>query len=108
MKELVELKKQDKKDIIPWGETYSLYTPSNKVCYVGWKDQAFVLIMSFVLSGDERVVQLRKRPKETSFKAKTSRLPFGEDAVKELSIPTIADAYNYHMGAVDEFDHLIA
>ena len=25
-----------------------------------------------------------------------------------LSIPAIADGYNYHMGAVDEFDHLTA
>jgi hypothetical protein len=108
MKKLAELKKQDKKDVIPWGETYSLYTPSNKVCHVGWKDQAFVLMMSSVLSGDERVVRLRRRPKETSSKAKTSRVPFGEDPVKELSIPAIADAYNYHMGAVDEFDHLTA
>ena len=108
MKELAELKKQDKKDVIPWGKTYSLYTPSGNVCHVGWKDQAFVLMMSSVLSGDEMVVRLRRRPKETSSKAKTSRVPFGEDAIKELNIPTIADAYNYHMGAVDEFDHLTA
>jgi hypothetical protein len=75
---------------------------------VGWKDQAFVLIMSSVLSIDEKVIRLRKRLKETSFKAKTSRVPFREDPVKELSIPVITDAYNYHMGTVDEFDHLIA
>ena len=81
---------------------------NGKVCQVGWKDQAFVLMMSSVLSGDERVIRLRKRPKETSSKAKTARAPFGTEAVKELSIPAIADRYNYHMGAVDEFDHLIA
>ncbi len=52
------------------------------------------------------VTRLRKRPKETSSKAKTSRVPFEEEVVKELDIPTIADEYNYHMGAVDEFDHL--
>jgi hypothetical protein len=108
MKELAELKKQDKKDVISWGETYSLYTPSGKVCHVGWKDQAFVLIISSVLSGDEMVVRLRRRPKETSSKAKTSRVPFGEDAIKELSIPVIADEYNYQMGVVNEFDHLTA
>jgi hypothetical protein len=108
MKELVGLKKEDKKDVISWGETHSLPTPSGKVCHVGWKDQAFVLMMSSVLSGDERVVRLRKRPKETSSKAKTSRVPFGREPVKELSIPAIADEYNYHMGAVDEFDHLTA
>ncbi len=64
--------------------------------------------MSSVLSGDEHVIRLRRRPKETSSKAKTSRIPFGEEAVKELSIPTITDKYNYHIGAVDEFDHLTA
>jgi hypothetical protein len=64
--------------------------------------------MSSVLSGDEKVVRLRKRPKETSSKAKTAREPFGDEAVKELEIPAIADGYNHHMGAVDEFDHLTA
>jgi hypothetical protein len=75
---------------------------------VGWKDQAFVLMMSSFMSGDERVLRRRKRPKETSSKAKTARIPFGNQAIKTLSIPAIADGYNYHMGAVDEFDHLTA
>jgi hypothetical protein len=60
------------------------------------------------MSGDERVLRLRKRPKETSSKAKTARVPFGNQATKILSIPAIADGYNYYMGAVDEFDHLTA
>jgi hypothetical protein len=75
---------------------------------MGWKDQAFVLIISFVLLANEKIIQLRRRPKETSSKAKTSRISFGEDVIKELSIPTIADAYNYYMGVVDEFDYLTA
>jgi hypothetical protein len=107
-KELLKLKKEDRRDVIPWGEAHSIPTPSGKVCHVGWKDQAFVLMMSSVLSADEKVVRSRKRPKETSSKAKTSRVPFREDPVKELSIPVITDEYNYHMGAVDEFDHLTA
>ncbi len=64
--------------------------------------------MSSVLLGDERIVCLRNRTKETSFKAKTARKLFGKEAIKELSIPVIADEYNYYMGAVDEFDHLTA
>jgi hypothetical protein len=64
--------------------------------------------MSFVLSGNEKVIRLRKRPKETSSKTRTTREPFGTEAVKELEIPAIADGYNYHIGAVDEFDHLTA
>jgi hypothetical protein len=91
IQELLDLKKEDKKDIIKWGETYSMPTSNGKVCHVGWKDQAFVLMMSSVLSGDERIVRLRKRPKETSFKAKTTRVPFSKEAIKELSIPAIAD-----------------
>ena len=43
--------------------------------------------MSSVLSADEKVIQLRKKPKETFSKAKTLRVPFGEDPVKEFSIP---------------------
>jgi hypothetical protein len=63
--------------------------------------------MSSFTSGDEHVLRLRKRPKETSSKAKTAREPFGKEATKVLSIPVIIDGYNYYIGAVDEFDHLI-
>jgi hypothetical protein len=64
--------------------------------------------MSSVLSSDQKVLRLRKRPKETSSKAKTSRVPFRNIATKELEIPAVANGYNYHMGAVDDFDHLTA
>ena len=62
--------------------------------------------MNSVLSGNEQIRRLRKRPKETSSKAKTSRVSFGEETVKELSIPVITDKYNYQMEVVDEFDHV--
>jgi hypothetical protein len=66
-------------------------------------------MMSSFMSSDERVLRKRKRPKETSFKAKTARVPFlDNELVKVLSIPLIVDRYNYNIGAVDEFDHLIA
>jgi hypothetical protein len=58
------------------------------------------------MSGDERVLRRRKRPKETSSKAKTARIPFGNQATKILSIPAIADRYNYYIRAVNEFDYL--
>ena len=48
IQELLDLKKKDKKDIIKWGETYSMPTENGPVCHVGWKDQAFVLVMSSV------------------------------------------------------------
>jgi hypothetical protein len=62
--------------------------------------------MSSFMSGDQRINRLRKRPKETSLKAKTVRKPFGNQATKVLSIPTITDGYNYYIGTVDEFNHL--
>ena len=73
-----------------------------------WKDQVFVLIMSFVLSSDEQVIRLRKRPKETSFKTKTIRISFGKETIKEFSIPVITNEYNYQMGTINAFDYLIA
>ena len=85
-----------------------MYTPNGEVCHIGWKDQAFVLMMSSFILGDRRVLRLRKRPKVTSSKAKTSRVPFGRSATKILSIPAVADRYNYNIGAVNEFDHLTA
>jgi hypothetical protein len=64
-------------------------------------------MMSTVMSGDKKVLRWRKRPKETSSKAKTSRVPFKDgEAEKDLWIPEVADFYNHFMGAVDEFDHL--
>jgi hypothetical protein len=91
IKELLDLKKKDKKDVIPWVETYSIPTESGKVCHIGWKDQAIVLMMASVLSGDEQVTRLRRRPKETSSKAKTTRVPFGKASEKELEIVVIAE-----------------
>ena len=83
-----------------------MYTPNGEVCQIGWKDQAFVLMMSSFMSGDARVLRLRKRPKETSSKAKTVQKPFSKEPIKVLSIPKIVDRYNYYIGAVDEFNYL--
>ncbi|PVH69726.1 hypothetical protein DL98DRAFT_578195, partial [Cadophora sp. DSE1049] len=108
-KDLLELKKSDKNDVIPWGTLYAFPTTDGKSQQIGWKDQAFVLFMTSVLSAEETIERNRKRPKETSSKAKTSRAVFDKgEAVKKLAIPIVADQYNYNMGAVDEGDHLIA
>ena len=64
--------------------------------------------MSSFISGNERILWLRKRPKETSSKAKTARIPFSNQAIKILSIPVITDRYNYYIGAVNEFNYLTA
>ena len=52
IQELLDLKKKDKSDVIEWGTTYSMSIENGLVCHVGWKNQAFVLIMSSVLSGN--------------------------------------------------------
>jgi hypothetical protein len=33
-------------------------------------------------------------------------MSFGNNSIKVLLISAIADGYNYHIKAVDEFDHL--
>jgi len=66
-------------------------------------------MMSTVMSGDKKVLCRRKRPKETSSKAKTPRVPFEDgEAEKDLWIPAVADFYNHLMGAVEVVDHLTA
>jgi hypothetical protein len=65
-------------------------------------------MISSIMSSDKRVIRLKKRLKETSFKVKTTRVPFSKDSIKELSIPAIVDGYNYYIRAVNEFNHLIA
>ncbi|CZT13758.1 uncharacterized protein RCO7_07121 [Rhynchosporium graminicola] len=109
LKDLLALKKHDDEDVIPWGTVYCYTTTDGLVSQVRWKDQAFVIMMSTLFSGREaKTKRLRKRPKETSSKAKTSRVPFKGQPEVWLYIPIIADCYNYGMGGVDEFDHLIA
>ncbi|CZS92483.1 uncharacterized protein RAG0_03071 [Rhynchosporium agropyri] len=109
IQELLDLKKHDEKDTIPWVTVYCYTTFDGLVSQVGWKDQAFVLMMSTLFSGHEsKRERLRKRLKETSSKAKTSREPFKGQPQAWLYIPKIADCYNYRMSAVDDFDHLIA
>ncbi len=107
--ELVEQKKGDKgKEELAWGTQISLPTKSEKVLQTGWKDNAFALTMTTFFDGKKQVLRTRKRPRESSSKARTARKPFGELATKELLIPEIYDEYNHHMGSVDIGDQLKA
>ena len=103
---LIEFKKSDSNDTLEWGTKMSLFTESGKVCQSAWKDNAVVLIMSNCLDAEEAIERLRRRPKLTSSKAKTSRKPFGDMARKALKIPIIFNEYNFNMGAVDEHDNM--
>jgi hypothetical protein len=62
--------------------------------------------MSSYILGNRRVLRLRKRPKETSSKAKTVQVPFSKQATKVLLIPVVTDRYNYNMRVVNEFNYL--
>lgn len=107
--ELVEIKKVDKGEKErPWVSKVILPTESEKVLHIGWKDNAFVLAMTTFFDGKKEVERLRKRPRETSSKAKTTRKPFGDLATKVLAIPEVFDEYNHHMGPVDSGDQLKA
>jgi hypothetical protein len=105
--ELIDIKKNDKgKDEMPWGTLISMPTASGLVNQCGWKDNAFALTMSTVDDGKSKVTRLRKRPKKTSSKAKTSRVPFGDQPTKELEIPKVYDNYNHNMLSIDVADQL--
>ena len=107
--ELVDIKKNDKgKNELPWGTLISMPTESNLVNQVGWKDNTFALTMSTVHDRISKVTRVRKRPKKTSSKAKTARVPFGDQPTKELEIPELYDYYNHNILAIDVTDQLAA
>jgi len=60
--------------------------------------------MSIVYDRTETIIRNRKRPKATSSKVKTARIPFGDQPRKDLSIPILVDEYNHQIGGVDEVD----
>jgi hypothetical protein len=68
------------------------------------KDNAFVLTMLTVHNRKSKVTKVRKRPKKTLFKAKTTQVLFRDKAIKKLEIPKLYDCYNYNMLAVNIAD----
>jgi hypothetical protein len=92
-----------------YGMQIYLNSPHGSVTDWDWRAERYTSIRSAAASfAVTRVERLRKRPKETSSKAKTTRALFGKESTKVPSIPVVADGYNYYMGVVDEFDHLTA
>ena len=86
--------------------TYSMCTANGLVAQIGWKDNAFVLMISTTMDRKETVLREQKRPKKTSSKAKTARVPFGDLPRKELPIPVVFNKYNFNMLQVNEFDYM--
>jgi hypothetical protein len=68
---------------------------------IGWKDNAFALIMSTVFNGNTLVSRLKKRPKESSSKAKTAQKLFGDQPTKELEISQPYNSYNHQIEGVN-------
>jgi hypothetical protein len=81
-------------------------TASNLVNQCGWKDNAFALTMSTVHNRKSKVTKVRKRPKKTSSKTKTARVPFGDQPTKELEIPELYNCYNHNILAINVADQL--
>jgi hypothetical protein len=59
-----------------------------------------------VMDRNEQVERERKRPKKTSFKAKTARVLFGDQPTKKLMISQLYNGYNYNINAVNKHDNI--
>ena len=57
---LVKLKSSDKNNTIPWGTIYSMCIDNGLVVQIGWKDNAFVLMILITIDGNEIVLRERK------------------------------------------------
>lgn len=110
VQDLVDKKNAEKtKDLFDWGSLFKVVSDDNKVCQLGWKDNGLVLFQTTVHTGDEPPTQrLRKRPPKSFQKAKTARVPFGNDARKVLPVMTAANDYNFNMNHVDRANNLKA
>ena len=103
------------KDQFEWGYKTIRYvvqsavnTNNGTIMQMGWKDNSYCLFQSNCIDGLPDQVKLRRRPKKTSSKAKTSRVPFGSHSQAWLFIPLLVDGYNTYMNGVDRGDQLRA
>ncbi|KFA82009.1 hypothetical protein S40288_08000 [Stachybotrys chartarum IBT 40288] len=84
-KQLVEAKIRDKQGKCwQWNELRAYATVNNKVNQIGWKDNALVLLLSTVFTGEEFERCIRRRPTSTAKTANPIKEAFGDEAVKEM------------------------
>ncbi|KJZ69068.1 hypothetical protein HIM_11537 [Hirsutella minnesotensis 3608] len=101
-KPFVEAKKADIKGICwPWGKLETAPTPDGQVNQFAWKDNALVLFLSTVYSGEEFQERIRRRPTTTQPRARPIQRKFGAEPVLRLVVPSITADYNDRMGGVD-------
>jgi len=77
-KQLVAIKASElKKDSLLWGTIYVRKHTLAEVIQFGFKDNAFVLVLSTAFIGyEDRIWKTRRQPLKTSTCAKTARIPF--------------------------------
>ena len=75
---------------------------------LGWKNSVYCIFISNMDSGVEATTTKRRRPNETATCAKTARVPFGGQAVKELPRPTLTSLYNIKMNQMDRGEQIRA
>ena len=102
---------ESKKDQYEWGYKTVRYViqgsvdkDNGKIMQMGWKDNSYCLFQSNCTDGLPNLAKLRRRPKKTSSKAKTSRVPFGIHSQAWLFIPLLVHGYNTYMNGVDRGD----
>ncbi|KAH7463444.1 hypothetical protein FOMA001_g18049 [Fusarium oxysporum f. sp. matthiolae] len=93
---------------IPFNCLKAIPPADNLVNQIAWKDNALLLFLSTVFTGNEWIDRKRKRPTTDQPAAWPMQEFFGEDPVKVVSIPSIAATYNDEMNAVDRGDQMRA
>ena len=76
--ELIDHKKSDKNDIIPWGIKHLKYVADGAVTQLSWKDSSYYIFISNMNCGVNNVYTKRRRPNKIATYAKTAYQPFGD------------------------------